>query len=391
VSGGVGIVKNLIVGEGISAAGGITFSGLTRVSNTTAASSSSSAALTVAGGAGIAGGLIVGGSVGVGTAPTNAKLEILGSTVAQAEALRLSAGTSSQVGLRLYEDSDGANFLRFRPFGAPQKGFIFSDDADTAILAVDSINDRVGIGTAAPAEALDVVGNIKASGGISGVSASVGSGGIFTRLSNNGIQTNGNITMNGGGVLDITSLGNFNPLTIQTSEFESTMRFKDFWTGNSYQGKGPQIGSDANRFIIRTYDTTRVTITSAGVGISNVWIPTVITFGWLRVANNNSTVRGFAALSTGVRAPVINTADGIANQKYSMIVYFPGYNYDPGDQVLVRRFDDIPANALLVFSNDGADLYSIDGVVRTDGNGVPVAAGAIGWRSAGSISFYRTT
>jgi hypothetical protein len=192
-------------------------------------------------------------------------------------------------------------------------------------------------------------------------------------------------------VLDITSLGNFNPLTIQTSEFESTMRFKDFWTGNSYQGKGPQIGSDANRFIIRTYDTTRVTITSAGVGISNVWIPTVITFGWLRVANNNSTVRGFAALSTGVRAPVINTADGIANQKYSMIVYFPGYNYDPGDQVLVRRFDDIPANALLVFSNDGADLYSIDGVVRTDGNGVPVAAGAIGWRSAGSISFYRTT
>jgi hypothetical protein len=390
VVGGVGIGKNLIVGDGISAAGGITFSGITRVLNATSATSTGVAALTVAGGAGIAGGLIVGGSVGVGTAPTSAKLEILGSTVAQAEAFRLSAGTSSQVGLRLYEDSDAANFLRFRPFGTPQKGFMFTNDGDTAILTVDSLNLRVGIGAgaAAPTEALDVVGNIKASGGISGVSASVGSGGIFTRLSNNGIQTNGNITMNGGGVLDITSLGNFNPLTIQTSEFESTMRFKDFWTGNSYQGKGPQIGSDANRFIIRTFDTTRVTITSAGVGISNVWIPTVTTFGWSRVQNATS---GFAPLSNGIRAPLINSADGIANQKYSMLVYLTSYNYDPGDSLLIRRYDDIPANALLLFANDSGALYSINGVVQLDGNGVPVATGNNGWRSAGSVVFYRTT
>jgi hypothetical protein len=194
--------------------------------------------------------------------------------------------------------------------------------------------------------------------------------------------------MNGGGVLDITSLGNFNPLTIQTSEFESTMRFKDFWTGNSYQGKGPQIGSDANRFIIRTFDTTRVTITSAGVGISNVWIPTVTTFGWSRVQNATS---GFAPLSNGIRAPLINSADGIANQKYSMLVYLTSYNYDPGDSLLIRRYDDIPANALLLFANDSGALYSINGVVQLDGNGVPVATGNNGWRSAGSVVFYRTT
>jgi hypothetical protein len=195
VAGGAGIGLVLNVGGGISAAGGITFSNLTRVSNTTAASSISSAALTVAGGAGIAGGLIVGGGVGVGTAPTSAKLEILGSTVAQAEALRLSTGTSSQVGLKLYEDTDSANFLRFRPFPSPQKGFIFSDDADTPILTVDSLNDRVGIGTATPSQALDVVGSIKVSVGItigtSQLAAPSGTAPIF------GVRAWGEVAENG--------------------------------------------------------------------------------------------------------------------------------------------------------------------------------------------------
>jgi hypothetical protein len=390
VSGGVGIVKNLIVGDGISAAGGITFSGLTRVSNTTAASSSSSAALTVAGGAGIAGGLIVGGSVGVGTAPTNAKLEILGSTVAQAEALRLSAGTSSQVGLRLYEDSDHPNFLRIRPISATQKGFIFSNEGDTTVLTVDSANNRVGIGISGPTEVLDVVGNIKASGGITASKLDVGSAGIFTRLSNYGIQTNGDFSMEGGGVFNLNSYGNDNIANLEGSGFEATIRFKDFWTGYLHQGKGPQIGCDGNRFIIRTFDTNRVTITNTGVGISNIWIPSVTTFGWSRVSGNNVT-SGFAPLSNGIRAPLINSADGIANQKYSMLVYLTSYNYDPGDSILIRRYDDIPANALLLFTNDSGALYSINGVVQLDGNGVPVAAGDNGWRSMGSVVFYRTT
>ena len=55
MAGGVGIAKNLYVGDGISAAGGITFSGITRVTNATSATSTSVAALTVAGGVGIGG------------------------------------------------------------------------------------------------------------------------------------------------------------------------------------------------------------------------------------------------------------------------------------------------------------------------------------------------
>jgi hypothetical protein len=61
VSGGVGIAKNLYVGDGISAAGGITFSGITRVTNATSATSTTVAALTVEGGVGIKGALYVGG------------------------------------------------------------------------------------------------------------------------------------------------------------------------------------------------------------------------------------------------------------------------------------------------------------------------------------------
>ena len=107
------------------------------------------------------------GNVGIGTTVPNGKLEILGATAAAAEAFRVVAGTSSQVGVRLYEDADQANFLRFRPLASPQTGFIFSDDGDTPILTVQTATDRVGIGTSAPTQALDVVGSIVASGAVS--------------------------------------------------------------------------------------------------------------------------------------------------------------------------------------------------------------------------------
>jgi len=52
LGGGAGIAKNLTVGGGISAAGGITFSGLTRITNNTIATSPTVAAFTVVGGIG---------------------------------------------------------------------------------------------------------------------------------------------------------------------------------------------------------------------------------------------------------------------------------------------------------------------------------------------------
>ena len=72
------------------------------------------------------------------------------------------SGSGVTVGLRLYDDADTPDFLRFRPISNTQKGFVFSGDNDSATLCVDGINNRVGIGTAAPTVALDVNGDIKA-------------------------------------------------------------------------------------------------------------------------------------------------------------------------------------------------------------------------------------
>ena len=75
LGGGLGMEKNLTVGGGISAAGGITFSGLTRLTNTTAATSPTVAAFTVAGGIG-AGSL----HVGVGGQSIAGPLNVTGET-----------------------------------------------------------------------------------------------------------------------------------------------------------------------------------------------------------------------------------------------------------------------------------------------------------------------
>jgi hypothetical protein len=112
-----------------------------------------------------------GGNVGIGTATPNAKLEIVGAA-AEAEALRLTVGTSGNIGVRVYEDANSANFLRFRPFASPQTGFMFSDEGDTPILTIQTATDRVGIGTSAPTQALDVVGSILASDNITAFSDS---------------------------------------------------------------------------------------------------------------------------------------------------------------------------------------------------------------------------
>ena len=93
------------------------------------------------------------GLVGIGTSSPTAKLHIVGG---QAEAFRLTAGTTGDVGLRVYEDADTAGFLRFRPPSATQKGFVFSDDGDSAILNINTLSSRVGIGTVSPASPLHI-------------------------------------------------------------------------------------------------------------------------------------------------------------------------------------------------------------------------------------------
>ena len=119
-----------------------------------------------------------GGNVGIGTALPNAKLQIEGDGLNYA-ALLVNTSPTADISLRLYEDSDTPNWMRIRPSAsatARQQGFLFSDNGDGVVLAVDTKQYRVGIGTAAPAVALDVSGSIKATGTIvaTGAISSIG-------------------------------------------------------------------------------------------------------------------------------------------------------------------------------------------------------------------------
>src|SRR3990172_2689313 len=66
--------------------------------------------------------------------------------------------------------------------------FRVEGDTDANLLFVDAGADRVGIGTATPAEKLDVVGNIKSSGTIEAAGGFVGTGWISNAIINGGFD-----------------------------------------------------------------------------------------------------------------------------------------------------------------------------------------------------------
>ena len=105
------------------------------------------------------------GNVGIGTASPSGKLQIDGGG-GEAIALLVNTSSTADISLRVYEDNDTPHWMKFRPSNHSslrQKGFLFSDNGDGVVLAVDTKQYRVGVGTAVPAVALDVVGEVRAS------------------------------------------------------------------------------------------------------------------------------------------------------------------------------------------------------------------------------------
>lgn len=136
-----------------------------------------------------------------------------------------------------------------------------------------------------------------------------------------------------------------------------------------------QIGCSGNDLVLRTANTSRVRITSSGVGVSSVWVPSFANILWARVASGTL---GNAALSDAVTAP------GSSTETWRMILFVPGFNYDSGDGVLITDQYDVPGGSSLVFSNLNSYLYSI--------NGVPISgrsAGTNHWKSRACMLFYR--
>lgn len=71
-----------------------------------------------------------------------------------------------------------------------------------------------------------------------------------------------------------------------------------------------------------------------------------------------------------------------------MILMYTSYNYNPGDTIASRRYNNIPGAASVVVSQ-GATIYSINGstsLAPANGSG-----NAVGYRSMMTVLWYRTS
>ena len=197
VAGGIGIATNVIVGDGISAAGGITFSGITRVTNGTPATSTSVAALTVAGGVGIggalyvggittAGGISMGGALTVGGGITAATLDCSG----QVKSGSISTGTFTATSLAASSgtDSTATNIGALTVVGGAGIGKnLYVGGGITAAGSLD-----LGSGAIKTSGSLDC-GNITSSGTFSATTLSATNTAASTNTANGAIVVAGGV------------------------------------------------------------------------------------------------------------------------------------------------------------------------------------------------------
>jgi len=160
-------------------------------------------------------------------------------------------------------------------------------------------------------------------------------------------------------------------MRLTTGGNRSYIHFKDSGTGTQ-----SQIGCAGNDLVMVTGGTERMRITSGGVGVSSVWIPSVANFSFAREAD---ATQGNAALSTAITVP------GSASETYSIIVFFTSYSYSQGDSMFMRSYGGIPGGASIRFSNDEGALYSINGTVQSG-----TFNGTRGWRRGGTVMYFRT-
>jgi hypothetical protein len=212
LGGGAGIAKNLTVGGGISAAGGITFSGLTRITNNAAATSPTVAAFTVLGGIG-AGSL----HVGAGGQSIAGALNVTGATRVNSTAASTSTATGALIvtggaGIAgaLYVGGittaggismggaltvgGGITAARLDCSGVMKSGSIITGafSATTLSATATTVSTGAGSGALVVAGGAGIAGALNVLGGITGARLDLGTGAIKS-----GPVTCGNITSSG--------------------------------------------------------------------------------------------------------------------------------------------------------------------------------------------------
>lgn len=102
---------------------------------------------------------------------------------------------------------DGGGGVIFNELGEATADTRIEGDTDDNLVFVDASTDRVGIGNNAPTEKLDVTGNIKASGTITGSNLSVEAGATFAKEADHtlGVENSTNVSGALGGGFNIVA------------------------------------------------------------------------------------------------------------------------------------------------------------------------------------------
>ena len=218
------------------------------------------------------------GDVGIGVSPSY-KLHVSGTCA---------IAPNTNVGMRIYEDTDSANFLRFRPLSSTgsQTGFMFSGDDDSPHLTINytslvSGSPRIGIGTASPSVALDVNGEIKSSTYVHATSGMVIGGATFAAPSGTaplfGVRAWVRFTYSSAGGVDVKGQGNVaqvvrNALGDFTITFTTALPSNYAVAGVGNENNGSNTGGQGGVYqvAVNLYSNATATTTSCRITLANI-------------------------------------------------------------------------------------------------------------------------
>ena len=303
-----------------------------------------------------------GGNVGIGTANTDAKLDVLGN----ARFLAAAAGSNGAIVLRQNSiDSSGAYIQWTNWNSSSQTGFIVVDITNNMIFGTGSspsgervrinASGNVGIANTNPNHTLSVTGTMNISG-----NANVGNLGTNTAIIATGNITTGNITtgnittINSGlmqnGNSNVTITANAN-ITL-TASSNSTMVISD--TGANIIGTANVSGNLTAANVIVTGYNIRSVATGIVAAGSTQGTATPLTKEINVVSTSVSSATG-VVLPTAIAGMVITVINASAN----LVFVYPGTSSFINTQ-LVNVPNTLPAgNTLQVVASSGTQWYTI--------------------------------